>query len=77
MLGKSCGVVLAGSASPVEESLVFCVPEELSLDNTTVVQTAVRNGSPYVTVKDLVQSLGLTHGDHRSLYYACTNVILT
>ena len=49
---------MASSGSSIGESLVFCVPEELSLDNTMVVQTAVKNGSPCVTVNDLVQTLG-------------------
>jgi hypothetical protein len=56
VLGKSCGVIVSGLNK--EEYLIFCVPEELSLDNTTVVQHAAQSGSPFVTVKDLEIGLG-------------------
>lgn len=58
VLGKSCGVIQTGSDDALEDSLVFCVPEELSLDNTIVVQYAAKSGKSYVTSQELSQALG-------------------
>lgn len=56
VLGKSCGVIPSGKNK--EDYLIFCVPEELSLDNTTVVQHAAQSGSPFVTIEGLEKHLG-------------------
>ncbi|CAG7835671.1 unnamed protein product [Allacma fusca] len=59
VLGKSCGVILpTGGVNNLDDAMVFCVPEELSLDNTAVVTHAVQSGMPFLTVDDLIKALG-------------------
>jgi len=60
VIGKSCGVIRTG-AKQVEHSLIFCVPEELSLDNTTVIQTIAQSGKACFTVAELEEELGWPH----------------
>lgn len=56
VLGKSCGVIKTDDR--IEYWLVFCVPEELSLDNTTVIQSIAESGKAYYTLPDLEERLG-------------------
>jgi len=59
VLGKSCGVIIPPQGKKqVQDYMVFCVPEELSLDNTTIVTFAVQSKVPFVTVDDLSTNLG-------------------
>ena len=58
VLGKSCGIILPPGKHNLEDAMVFCVPEELSLDNTTLVTHAVNSAMPFLTVEDVVKNLG-------------------
>jgi len=60
VLGKSCGVISAGSGASLENSLVFCVPEELSLDTTSIVQHVAKSKSLFLTKKEIIQTFGWT-----------------
>lgn len=56
VLGPSCGVIR--SNAQIENSLVFCVPEELSSDSMTIIQHIAESGKAYYTVADLEANLG-------------------
>lgn len=57
VIGKSCGVIET-EGNKMEQWLVYCVPEELSLDNTKVIQRVAESGKAYFVVSDLETGLG-------------------
>jgi len=52
VLGKSCGIITDGS-SVQENYVVFCVPEELSIDNTMIIQFVQQCGTCCVKIEEL------------------------
>jgi len=53
VFGDGCGVVEAGSKTSLEDSLVYCVPEELGEDSVHILSIAAGNPRHYIRIQDL------------------------
>jgi len=53
VFGDGCGVVEAGAKKSLEDSLVYCVPEELGEDSAHILSIAAGNPRRYIRIEDL------------------------